>query len=135
MPFFNCELNQNEFREYEPGYPFMGKAFIPYGGTIDRKNDLRLFKYGNGPLREPSNNFQFIFDYKGTPLKIQLKRILNDNYVHWSNCFIEHVEKFEYDYEDVIRALRDAMKVYAYTGYSTSALMKMNEQVTVHIEF
>lgn len=75
MPFLNCELNQNEFREYDPGYPFVGKAFIPYGGTIYRENDLKLFKYGNGPLREPSNDFQFIFDYKGTPLHLNCQQV------------------------------------------------------------
>lgn len=135
MAFENCELNENELRSYDPGYPWQSwlhGEFIPDAGTIDRENDIRLFKYGNGPVDEPSDLYQFIFDYKGIPLKVETKQVLKDWDVFWRGCVIEHVKDFPYDYKDVEQALSDAMKVYAYRGYD---FMEMNKKVTVHIEF
>ncbi len=128
-------LNENELRSYDPGYPWQSwlhGEFIPDAGTIDRENDIRLFNYGNGPVDEPSDLYQFIFDYKGIPLKVESKQVLKDWDVFWRGCSIEQVEDFPYDYADVKQALRDAMKVYAYRGYD---FMEMNKKVTVHIEF
>lgn len=135
MAFKNCKLSDDELRKYEPGYPWLQKEFIPTGGTIDRENDIRLFKYGNGPVREPSDLYQFIFDYKGTPLKVQLRQELKGNDVYWRNCQIECVNDFKYDYDEVKQVLRDAMKVYAYVGFTLPQLMKKNDQLPIHIEF
>lgn len=132
MSFKNCKLNDDELREYTPGYPYMGKVFIPKDGTIDRENDMRLFKYGNGPISEPSDLYQFIFDYKGTPLKVQFRQALKDWNVYWCDCQIVCVNDFKYDYDDVKQALRDAMKVYAYGGY---IFMEKNEKCTIHVQF
>lgn len=135
MAFKNCELNENDRREYNPGYPYMDEVFKPQGGTIDFENNIRLFNYGNGPVDEPSDLYQFILDYKGFPLEVEFKQILCENDVYWRGCSIKQVKDFPYDYKDVIQTLRDALKVYAYVGYSFSTLMQMNEKAIVHIEF
>lgn len=136
MAFKNCELNDNELRKYDPGYPWqewLHGEFMPRAGTIDRENDIRLFKYGNGPVDEPSDLYQFIFDYKGIPFQVQLGRVLEDWDVHWRGCcFLNEIDGLEYDHDAVMQALRDAMTVYAYGGYGS---VKTNEKVTVHIEF
>ena len=133
MAFENCELNENELRSYDPGYPWMSwlhGEFIPDAGTIDRENDIRLFNYGNGPVDEPSDLFQFIFDYKGIPLKVEFRQALKDWDVYWYGGYIEPDKVFPYDIKDVMQALREAMEVYAYGGYD---FMEMNKKVTVHI--
>lgn len=138
MAFENCRLNDDEKRSYDPGYPWqewLHGEFMPGVGTIDRENDIRLFKYGNGPVDEPSDLFQFIFDYKGFPLRVQFRQAVKKDDVYWCDCGIERVKDFPYDYEDVKQSLRDAMKVYAFIGYSSSTVMKINEKTIVHIEF
>lgn len=135
MAFENCRLSDDELRKYDPGYPWqewLHGEFMPGAGTIDRENDIRLFKYGNGPVDEPSDLFQFIFDYKGIPLKVESKKVLGEHDVYWRGCSIERVKDFPYDYEDVKQALRDAMTVYAFDGYH---FKEENEEMTVHIEF
>lgn len=135
MAFENCELNENELRSYIPGYPWQSwlhGEFMPSVGTIDRENDIRLLKYGNGLVDEPSDLFQFVFDYKGFPLRVESKKVLGEHDVYWCGCSIEHVKDFPYDYEEVKQALRDAMTVYAFGGYH---FKEENEEMTVHIEF
>lgn len=135
MAFENCRLNEDEKRSYNPGYPWqewLHGEFMPDAGTIDRENDIRLFKYGNGPVDEPSDLYQFIFDYKGIPLKVQFQQVLKDWDVYWYGGYIEPNKVFPYDIKDVMQALRDAMMVYAYRGYD---FMEMNKKVTVHIDF
>lgn len=135
MAFENCRLDDDEKRTYHPGYPWqewLHGEFMPGAGTIDRENDIRLFNYGNGPVDEPSDLFQFIFDYKGIPLKVEFRQALKDWDVYWYGGYIEPDKVFPYDIKDIMQALHDAMKVYAYRGYD---FMEMNRKVTVHIEF
>ena len=63
MGFVNCALEESERRTYRT--PRMRQDMVFGGGTIDRENDVRLFCYANGPVREPSDIYSFVFDYKG----------------------------------------------------------------------
>ena len=61
MGYINDRFREDEVREYD--IPNYGKEKF-YVGTIDREKDIRLHEYRNGPVDEPSDEFDFIFDYK-----------------------------------------------------------------------
>ena len=144
MAFVNRKLEENEIREYVLKWPDEGQTYRCPGATIDDQNDVRLFFYGNGPAnkREPSDYYQFVFDYKGEVYFIELRReLLNKNDVHW--YFGSHLGKNKLNSEQ-LQSLREAMKVYAYEGFSMydwvgkqkdPSYISLNEEGNVYVEF
>ena len=113
MGFVNCALEESERRTYRT--PGMRKDMVFWGGTIDRENDVRLFCYANGPVREPSDIYSFVFDYKGEVFDIDFYQSwLNHDTVDW---------KIKYSDKDLnkeqLESLREAMKVFAVIGYDS----------------
>ena len=110
MGFVNCALEESERRSYETSR--MDKAMAFGGGTIDRENDVRLFCYANGPVREPSDVYSFVFDYKGEVFDIDfVKYWPKHDTIRW----ILHTKKKLN--EEQLESLREAMKVFAFIGY------------------
>ena len=113
MGFVNCALEESERRTYETSR--MNKAMAFGGGTIDLENDVRLFCYANGPVREPSDIYSFVFDYRGEVFDIDFYQSwLNHDTVDW---------KIKYSDKDLnkeqLESLREAMKVFAVIGYDS----------------
>ena len=115
MGFVNRMLEEAERREYVLEDPREGIKAKIAGGTIDDENDIRLFNYANGPKgkREPSDVYSFLFDYKGKILFVHLMKRLQGNEIHWS--FAGNKDLLS---EEELDSLREAMKVYAYEGFS-----------------
>ena len=146
MAFVNRKLEENEIREYVLKWPREGVKARRNGGTIDDENNVRLFCYGNGETnkREPSDYYQFVFDYKGKVYFIELRRKLAvGDVVFWE-------DGGRYDWtvnrltEEQKQSLREAMKVYAYEGFDIGEWVRKqkypnyvcsNDGVTVIIEF
>ncbi len=111
MEFVNCALEESERRTYETSR--MNKAMAFGGGTIDRENDVRLFCYANGPVREPSDIYSFVFDYKGEVFDIDFgQNWPKHDTVRWIKL---HTNKKLN--EEQLESLREAMKVFAFIGY------------------
>ena len=116
MGFINSRLSEDEIREYDiPEY----RKFKFGGGTIDREKGIRLFKYANGPgdIRDPSNLFDFVFDWDGCVMFVGLKRKLENSTISWSLDYLDIPESTQLERSEVIEELRQAMKVYGYEGY------------------
>lgn len=129
MAFENCKLEDEEQREYI--IPYTNEKVEFSGGTIDRKNNIRLHMYANGPIMEPSDEFSFIFDYKGRIMYPVLRRELKGDDVSWYLLNPSGVD----DNENIMNAFREAMNVYAYEGYSRYAIINLNEIGKVNIRF
>ncbi|MGN0317083.1 MAG: hypothetical protein ACI4E1_04010 [Lachnospira sp.] len=133
MGFVNRKLEEDEIREYVLAYPRKGVKAAFRGGTIDTENDVRLFCYANGPKgkMEPCDIYSFVFDYKGKVYYINLRKKTSEHVVHWySACDLVHFNS------EQLHSLREAIKVYAYLGYSIhNSFMEINDSVNVNIEF
>ena len=105
MAFVNDLLRDDEIREWEPG-----------AGTIDREKDLRLF-YDGHPREDMVKNF-FIFDWKGTIIRVTMDKILKENSVLWKLKAIDIPRGSGLTKDEVLEELRNAMKVDGFTGYS-----------------
>lgn len=129
MAFVNDKFREEEIREYDiPGY---GKEKF-YAGTIDREKDIQLHEYANGPLNEPSDLFDFIFDIKGCSIFVCLRRRLEEGHtVSWSMVSLDIPQKADIDRNEVIAKLREAMKTYGYYGYKIVPLGFENMNVNV----
>ena len=114
MGFVNSRLSEDEMKEYD--IPRYGKVKFG-GGTIDREKGIRLFDYANGPVREPSDLFDFVFDWDGCVIFVGLKQKLENGIVSWSLDYIKIPENAKMERSEVIEELRQAMKVYGYEGY------------------
>ncbi len=130
MGFVNCALEKSERRSYETSR--MDDAMAFGGGTIDRENDVRLFCYANGPVREPSNVYSFVFDYKGEVFDIDFVQYWpKHDTVRWIKL---HSNKDLN--EEQLKSLREAMKVFVVTGYDISPkVMKAFNNVNVETSF
>ena len=130
MGFVNCALEESERRTYETSR--MNKAMAFGGGTIDRENDVRLFCYANGPVREPSDVYSFVFDYKGEVFDVDfVQNWPKHDTVRWiklrSNKDLN---------EEQLKSLREGMKVFAAIGYtSCSKVMDRFNDVNVETSF
>lgn len=147
--FVNRPLEEDEEREYELNYPFkQGEKIVFSGGTINTKENVRLFCYADEytgqtdkPRIEIGTNY-FIYDYKGKVYELELVRTFSsERCIHWKNLFIER--KIELG-EDELKYLREAIKIYAYQGYDNHewrrkkinpSYIPYNEMVEVKIEF
>ena len=111
MGFVNCALEESERRTYHISNLHRDMAFG--GGTIDLENDVRLFCYANGPVREPSDIYSFLFDYKGEVFDIDFYQSwLNHDTVDWRMMYTNKELN-----EEQLESLREAMKVFAFIGY------------------
>ena len=127
MGFVNCALEESERRSYRTSR--MNKAMAFGGGTIDRENDVRLFCYANGPVREPSDIYSFVFDYKGEVFDIDfVKCWIKHNTIQWTK--LPANKKLN---EEQLESLREAMKVFAVIGYDISPKV-MNRSNDVNVE-
>ena len=127
MGFVNCALEESERRAYRTSR--MDKAMAFGGGTIDRENDVRLFCYANGPVREPSDIYSFIFDYKGEVFDIDfVKYWPKHDTVRWIK--LRSIKDLN---EEQLESLREAMKVYADIGYDICRKM-MDHCNNVNVE-
>lgn len=126
MAFVNDKLRDEERKEYSIPYTKKKKAF--YGGTIDRENDIKLFYLSNGPVMEPSNEYTFVFDYKGNIKYPTLVKNEKGNDISWYLLYSDGLK----DNPDAMQALRDALIVYAANGYPD---IGFNDRVTIHIMF
>lgn len=129
MAFENCKLEEEEQREYI--IPYTNEKVEFGGGTIDRKNNIRLYMYANGPIMEPSDEFSFVFDYKGVVMYPTLRRELKGDDVSWYLIVPDGVDSDE----TILDAFREAMKVYAYEGYRRYSIINLNEIGIVNIMF
>ena len=127
MGFVNCALEESERRTYRT--PSMRQDMVFWGGTIDRENDVRLFCYANGPVREPSDIYSFVFDYKGEVFDIDFgQNWPKHDTVRWIKL---HTNKKLN--EEQLESLREAMKVFAVIGYDISPKV-MNRSNDVNVE-
>lgn len=129
MAFENCKLEEEEQREYI--IPYTNEKVEFGGGTIDRKNNIRLYMYANGPIMEPSDEFSFIFDYKGTVMYPTLRRELIGDDVSWYLIVPDGVDSDE----TILDAFREAMRVYKHVGYKSFLTTCWNEKGIVNIKF
>lgn len=117
MAFSIYNLKENEQRTYTlTMWPRAGEKLTPKGGIIDRVNDVRLFYYGNGSYRSASNQFQFIFDYKGYVMNINIGEKIKDNDVYFSLIAIEGSDSINID--DIIPYLRESMVIFGNQRYA-----------------
>ncbi len=130
MGFVNCALEESERRVYRTTR--MDKERVFGGGTIDRENDVRLFCYANGPVREQSNFYSFIFDYRGEVLDTEFyKTWLNHDTIEWRMTYSDKELN-----EKQLKSLREAMKVYAVIGFAGNAKgMERVNSVNVEVKF
>ena len=105
MAFQIYKLNEVERREYILTlWPRLG------GGIIDCENDIRLFYYGNGSYREASNEYQFIFDYKGIAMNVNVRLVYDGDDAHYS--LIELKGNVNFNSDEIMPSLREAIKAY-----------------------
>ena len=130
MGFVNCALEEREERTYKTSRMYEERIFG--GGTIDRENDVRLFCYANGPVREPSDVYSFVFDYKGEVFDVDFVQDWpKHDTVRWIKVYSNKNLN-----EEQLKSLREAMKVYAYNGYSTNYKFMMHvNSVNVETSF
>ena len=126
MAFVNDLLNDEEIKEYKLSEYNIIKAGA---GTIDREKNLRLF-YNGHPREDMVTNY-FIFDWKGTIIRVTMNKILKKNSVLWQLRAIDIPAGSGLGKNEVLEELRNAMRVYGYKGYS---IIKYDD-VEVEIDF
>ena len=126
MAFVNDLLKDEEIKEYKLSeYNIME----PGAGTIDREKNLRLF-YNGHPRGDMVTNY-FIFDWKGTVIRATMNKILKEDSVLWQLRAIDIPVESGLRKNEVLEELRNAMRVYGFTGYS---IVKYDD-VDVEIDF
>ena len=119
MAFQICKLDELDKREYTiTMFPRFGEKLKPNGGIIDFENDIRLFYYGNGPYSEPCNEYQFIFDYKGVAMNINISEKVVKNDIYYSLLKVEGNGQLCID--EIKPFLRDAISIYGTNKYAFS---------------
>lgn len=135
MNFKQYKLADEEKREYILGWPRTGEKWKPEDGIIDVENDVRLFSYGNGAVREPSDEYQFIFDYKGKVFNIIIEEKTENDFISYSlnvdSNYSESSSEFYKD-ENIIEALREAVKIF---GNRTFYIGGRDKSEKIKIEF
>ncbi len=131
MGYINDKFREDEVREYD--IPNYGKEKF-YVGTIDREKDIRLHEYRNGPVYEPSNEFDFIFDYKGHVIFVCLVQSIIANTVNWYLKSLEIPSNAAVHRDEVIKELRAAVKTHGYKGYKEK-LVLVNKNISVKVWF
>ena len=111
MAFKIYKLNEEERREYILTlWPRFGERFKPNGGIIDFENDIRLFYYGNGSYMEASDEYQFVFDYKGIAINVNIRLNYDGDDAHYS--LIELKGNVNYNIDEIMPPLREAIRAY-----------------------
>ena len=112
MAFQYYEFKEDEIREYTlTMWPRDGEKIIPEDGRVDIDNDVRLFLYGNGPEMDPCDEYQFIFDYKGTAMNINIEEKVIENDVYYTLLNIKVIDSLNRD--KILPALREAIIFWA----------------------
>ena len=131
MAFQYYEFKEDEKREYTPTiWSYVGKKIIPEGGIVDIENDFRLIPYGNGPAMEPCDEFQFIFDYKGTAMNINIEEKVIENDVYYTLLNIKVIDSLNRD--KILPALREAIIFWAKEQWN---MFGEDNTDFIHIEF
>lgn len=120
MGYINDKFREDEVREYD--IPNYGKEKF-YVGTIDREKDIRLHEYRNGPVDEPSDEFDFIFDYKGHVIFVCLVQSIIANTVDWYLKSLEIPSNAAIHRDEVIKELRAAVKTHGCMGYKQKLVL------------
>ena len=119
MAFHFDKLSENEYRTYTlTMWPRSGEQFTPKGGIIDWDNNIRLFYYGNGPYRSASNEYQFIFDFKGTVMNVNIGKKVEENDLYYSLLQIDGADSI--NIEDIKPFLREALRLFWERYYNSS---------------
>ena len=105
--------------------PRNGEIITPKGGIVDCENDVRLYCYGNGPYREPCDEYQFIFDYKGIALNVNIAEKIKGDDIYYKLLEIDKKEEVLIT-EEMKEALRDAIRFYG--------TVKYGEDVDIYVE-
>ncbi|MBP0967600.1 MAG: hypothetical protein J5722_08195, partial [Oscillospiraceae bacterium] len=113
-----CKLDESEKREYTlTMFPHFGEKLRPDGGIIDFENDIRLFYCGNGPYRESSNAYQFVFDYKGIAMNISISEKIVENDIYYS--LLEVQGNGQLCIDEMKPFLREAIRIYGNQKYAS----------------
>jgi hypothetical protein len=129
MAFNTSALEEKERRTYSiTMWSRKGEIITPKAGIIDSENDIRLFCYGNGQYREASDEYQFIFDYKGIVMNVNVGEKIKDFDVCYS--LIEIDGEKELITEEMKRSLSDAIRFYCAFKWNIK-----DNRVVVHTEF
>lgn len=127
MAFKRYMFKKEELRTYTlTMWPRKGEKITPKGGIVDLENDIRLFYYGNGPYREASKEYQFIFDYKGIALNVNVGEIIEDYDIYYK---LIEIDKEELITKEMKEALSDAIRFYGNIQYDDY------NDVVIHTEF
>ena len=128
MSFQFSTFKEDEYRTYTLSmWPRSGEEITTKGGIIDRENDVRLIYYGNGAYRSPSNEYQFIFDFKGISMNINISQKAEDNDLYCSLLEIKGNDGI--DTEEFMPFLREAVVLFWQRQYSIS------DKSLIHILF
>ena len=131
MAFQFCELDESEQREYTlTMFPHYGDKRKPGGGIIDFENDIRLCYYGNGPYTEPCDEYQFIFDYKGTAMNINIHQKIEGNDIYYSLIAVEGNGQLCID--EIKPSLREAIRLFGIRRYASGV---KNNPDMIHVNF
>ena len=129
MAFNTSALEEKERRTYSiTMWPRKGEIITPKAGIIDSENDIRLFCYGNGQYREASDEYQFIFDYKGIVMNVNVGEKIKELDVYYS--LIEIDGEKELITEEMKKSLSDAIRFYCIFKWNIK-----DNRVVVHTEF
>lgn len=129
MAFNIYNLDEIERRTYSiTMWPRKGEIITPKAGVIDSENDIRLFCYGNGSYREASDEYQFIFDYKGVVMNVNVSEKIKDFDIYYS--LIEIDGEKELITEEIKKSLSDAIRFYGVFKWNIN-----DDRVVVHTEF
>lgn len=113
MAFVNDLLCEDEIREYRiSDY----QIIKPGAGTIDREKNLKLFYTGH-PHEDMYKNY-FAFIWNEILITVALGKELTGNTVIWKLRGIDIPRESGLDKNEVLEELRNAMRVYGYSGYS-----------------
>lgn len=131
MAFKFSELKEDEYRTYTlTMWPRAGETITPHGGIIDNENNIRLIYYGNGPYREASKEYQFIFDYKGKAMNINIGEDIKGNDIYYSLLEIKGNESI--DVNIIKPFLREAICLFGHNRYFRNKEGNMDK---IHTEF
>lgn len=113
MAFVNERIPKNERREFQVS---KYQKITPFTWTIDRERDIFLFECGSN-WDEPSE-IEFIYVWKNIRFDIILKKeTYSPNIVKWSISDFIIPDEYKCKEEIILENLREAMKVYGFSGY------------------
>ena len=123
MAFKNIKIPEENRKEYEVD----GEIIEPWFCTIDEEKNIILFDYGT--VYEEPDEIYFALIWKNKIIKSKLhQKIVNKNTTIWELLAINIPKDIEFFREEIIVALREAMKVYGFNG-DVAYLFNMDESL------